>query len=82
MEANTFIFGFSILIFSLGTIMFILMAREYTKMAEKDFIPSKETGPRAVLFNKLFKFFSEEQDDDDDEEAMKARLKKLLDEKD
>lgn len=63
MDNNTLlIFGFSLLIALLSILMFTLMSKEYTQMAENEKKKrGYEKGPRAYLFNQLYEFFSENE---------------------
>lgn len=61
MEINNFIFVFSLIIFFIGFVTVVLTSRDFKKMSEGEFVGGEETGPRAVLFDKLFKYFSDEE---------------------
>jgi hypothetical protein len=61
MDPNTFIFIFSIFIFSIGIIMFVFMSREFSRMSEKKFPGGKEGGPRAELFHAMYEMLSAEE---------------------
>jgi hypothetical protein len=83
MDANTFILGFSLVIFLAGVVAFVLISREFTKMSETHFEGGEEGGPRAALFDKLYAFFSETEGSSPEEKASrKEEIKKLLKELD
>lgn len=80
MEINTYLFGFSLIIISLGIISFFAISKEMKDASVKKFeLDEKEGGPRAKLFDAMFTLLADEDKwPEEVSTAKKAEMRKIV----
>lgn len=80
MEINIYILGFSLFIFFLGILTFVLISQEMKNASFKNFGESEsEGGPRAKLFDAMYELFSDEDEwSEKIRNAKKSEIRKIV----